>query len=382
MKIIYIHESIAYKGGLERIFVEKMNYLADKFQYEVYLLTTSQGDVPFSFPLSPQVRHIDLGVRFHSQYRYRYFKRLREAKRLDNLFRERAQAVIDDICPDFIICTTAWKPGVIGRLKGKAKKIMESHCAKEYMAIPDNFSRGCIRDWFDRYEAYKKCRAVQKYCDVLVTLTVSDARSWAKGFRRPIRVLPNFTWFVSLEGYLDYNATRAIAVGRLTYQKGFDQLIKAWAEVHKVYPKWKLDIFGEGVLKDELNAQIKTYGLEGTVTIRPFTDYIAEEYYKSAFFVLISNYEGFGLVLIEAMACGLPCVAYDCPHGPADIIYNEEDGILVEKGNLKDFTDSLIKMILRDEDRERMGHNAKIDMERYSPENIMAKWDTLFKKMI
>ena len=136
------------------------------------------------------------------------------------------------------------------------------------------------------------------------------------------------------------------------------------------------------MLKDELNAQIKTYGLEGTVTIRPFTDYIAEEYYKSAFFVLSSNYEGFGLVLIEAMACGLPCVAYDCPHGPADIIYNEEDGILVEKGNLKDFTDSLLKMILRDEDRKRMGHNAKIDMERYSPENIMAKWDTLFKKMI
>ena len=63
MKIIYIHESIAYKGGLERIFVEKMNYLADKFQYEVYLLTTSQGDVPFSFPLSPQVRHIDLEAR-------------------------------------------------------------------------------------------------------------------------------------------------------------------------------------------------------------------------------------------------------------------------------------------------------------------------------
>ena len=87
-------------------------------------------------------------------------------------------------------------------------------------------------------------------------------------------------------------------------------------------------------------------------------------------------------MLIEAMACGLPCVAYDCPHGPADIIYNEEDGILVEKGNLKDFTDSLLKMILRDEDRKRMGHNAKIDMERYSPENIMAKWDTLFKKMI
>lgn len=150
MKIVYIHESIAHKGGLERIFVDKMNYLADRLQYEVYLLTASQGNTPVSFPLSPRVRHIDLGVRFHSQYQYRYPKRLWEAKKLDNLLKERAQMMIDNIHPDFIICTTAWKPEVIGLLKGKAKKIMESHCAREYMAISDNFSRGCVRDLFDR----------------------------------------------------------------------------------------------------------------------------------------------------------------------------------------------------------------------------------------
>ena len=98
--------------------------------------------------------------------------------------------------------------------------------------------------------------------------------------------------------------------------------------------------------------------------------------------MLSSNYEGFGLVLIEAMACGLPSVAYNCPHGPADIIYNEKDGMLVEKNDLKCFTRSLIKMIQCNENREWMGQNAKIDMKRYSPENIMAKWDNLFKKMI
>lgn len=102
------------------------------------------------------------------------------SKKLDNLLKERAQMMIDNIHPDFIICTTAWKPEVIGLLKGKAKKIMESHCAREYMAISDNFSRGCVRDLFDRYAARTKFCAVRKYCDVLVTLTVSDARSWAK----------------------------------------------------------------------------------------------------------------------------------------------------------------------------------------------------------
>ena len=113
MKIVYIHESIAHKGGLERIFVDKMNYLADRLQYEVYLLTASQGNTPVSFPLSPRVRHFDLGVRFHSQYQYRYPKRLWEAKKLDNLLKERAQMMIDNIHPDFIICTTAWLLGTV-----------------------------------------------------------------------------------------------------------------------------------------------------------------------------------------------------------------------------------------------------------------------------
>ncbi len=204
MKIVYIHESIAHKGGLERIFVDKMNYLADRLQYEVYLLSLT-GKYTCQFPLVPPVRHFDLGVRFHSQYQYRYPKRLWEAKKLDNLLKERAQMMIDNIHPDFIICTTAWKPEVIGLLKGKAKKIMESHCAREYMAISDNFSRGCVRVCLTGMPHAPSSVLCGKYCDVLVTLTVSDARSWAKGCKQPIRIIPNFTSFVSLEDCPNYN---------------------------------------------------------------------------------------------------------------------------------------------------------------------------------
>ena len=101
MKIVYIYESIAHKGGLERIFVDKMNYLADRLQYEVYLLTASQ-EIHLSVSLVPRVRHFDLGVRFHSQYQYRYPQTsVGSKKKLDNLLKERAQMMIDNIHPDF-----------------------------------------------------------------------------------------------------------------------------------------------------------------------------------------------------------------------------------------------------------------------------------------
>ena len=110
---------------------------------------------------------------------------------------------------------------------------------------------------------------------------------------------------------------RVIAIGRLTYQKGFDRLIDAWTIVNRRHPDWKLDIFGEGIRREALNKQIRNNGLEKSVTIHPFTKNIAQEYLNSSIFALSSNYEGFVLVLLEAMGCGLPCVAFDCPNGPA-----------------------------------------------------------------
>ena len=122
MKIVYIHESIAHKGGLERIFVDKMNYLADRLQYEVYLLTASQGNTPVSFPLSPRVRHFDLIYDFIRNTSPLPQTSYGSKKGWIICSKKRAQMMMNNIHPDFIICTTTWKPEIIGLLKGKAKR--------------------------------------------------------------------------------------------------------------------------------------------------------------------------------------------------------------------------------------------------------------------
>ena len=378
MKIVYLYNAIAIKGGVERIFVDKMNYLADKLNHEVYLLTSSQGEHPVSFQLSPNVRHIDLDIRHHIQYQYSLPKRLWMRFRLKHLGNKRLKEAIATIDPDIIICTTTYLSIEVCRLKCRAKKVIESHMARDYTHLTDNFKMGFPNDQINRFNTRRRFRVIEKYSDAVVTLTQSDAQAWRKASK--VYVIPNFTNFASSQSS-SCETKRAIAVGRLTYQKGFDRLIDAWKIVNKSYPDWKLDIFGEGIRQQALNEQIHENGLDGIVTIRPFTSHIKEEYINSSIFALSSNYEGFVLVLLEAMSCGLPCVSFDCPNGPAETITDKEDGLLVKNGDIQGFADALCYLIEQEEERKVFGKRAKENVRRYSPENIMPQWKELFKEL-
>lgn len=379
MKIVYLHEHLISVGGLERIFIQKMNYLAERLHYDVYLVTTSQGNHPFSFPLSKQVKHFDLDINFHLRYRYPYPKRLWIRLKLDSLFKTRAQEMMDRIDPDFIIGTTAWRPEVICRLKGRAKKIMESHCAKSYISMPDTRTTSFVKDKLNKYATRRRLRAAEKYSDAVITLTRTDAKAWEKA--RKVYVIPNFTEYMPPQSST-CEIPRAIAVGRLSYQKGFDRLVSIWSIVNKRFPDWKLDIYGEGICKEALKKQIGELHLDKIVTIHPFTKDILQEYLSSSLFVLSSNYEGFALVLLEAMACGLPCVSFDCPNGPADIIQNGETGLLVKNGDLEGFTNAICHLLADQEERKELGRKAKQEIMNYSPEKVMLQWDRLFKELL
>lgn len=378
MKIIYLYDSIARTGGVERIFIDKMNYLADILQYEVYLITTSQGNHPLSFPLSLKVKHIDLNIRFHEQYQYSFFRRLGVHIKLSKLFNKHLQEEVNRINPDFIICTAAWMPDVVCKLKGNVKKIIESHGAKYYTHIPDKLTLGFFKDKLNEYSAHKKYRIIEKYCDAVVTLTHDDAKEWKKASR--VYVIPNITRIILSESSA-CDVPRVIAVGRLTYQKGFDRLIDIWSKVHKYYPNWLLDIYGEGVYQHILQKQIKENHLESTITIHPFSKDIVKEYLNSSIFALSSNYEGFGLVLIEAMGCGLPCVSFDCPYGPSEIIKDKEDGFIIKNGDNEGFANALCYLIKNETERKIFGKRARQNVTRFSGENIMPKWEKLFNEL-
>ena len=379
MKIVYLHEYIICPGGLERIFVEKMNYLADRLHHDVYLVTSSQGNHPFSFPISKQVKHIDLAVPFHLPYRYPYPKRLWARIKTELLFKKRLQEVIDNISPDFIICTSAWRPDAACKVKGKAKKIIESHCAKAYTPIPHNRTMGLLKDMLNMFNAHKRFRIIEKHADVVVTLTHADAKAWEKAPK--VCTIPNFTEFIQPQSST-CKVHRAIAVGRLTYQKGFDRLIDAWKIVNRQYPDWKLDIFGEGIYREALTSQISDNHLDNTITIHPPTPHIMQEYLNSSIFILSSNYEGFALVLIEAMACGVPCVSFDCPHGPSEIIKDKEDGFLIKNGDVKGLAAAICLLTKDEVKRKEFSKRAKENVLRFSAGTVMAQWNHLLEDML
>ena len=232
----------------------------------------------------------------------------------------------------------------------------------------------------DKIRAKMDERLVRKF-DSFVVLTEEDAEMW--GDVPNIKVIPNAAKFIA-EGYSNCNENRVIAVGRLDYQKGFDRLIEAWALVQQTdkYSDWHLDIFGQGEWRDMLQQMIDERSLQDRVTLNKPTKDIAKEYASSSMLVMSSHYEGFPMVMIEAMACGLPVVTFDYKCGPRDIIDHEINGLLVKDGDIEGLAQALMRLMNDDELRQKMGENARLVVDRYSEEKVMSKWQELYKEIL
>ena len=380
MKIVYIVKYIAQLGGLDRIISFKMNYLAEKLGYEVYLLTYEQGNHPFSFSLSPKIQHTDINVRFFTLNKYCFFKRVLFYINMRQNFRTRIKHNIDLIDPDIVVTSTYSYSilDIIMGLSSKYKIIIESHVDRNSILKQNDYSNDLLLNYIAKqYDDY--ILNSLKKCDAFVTLTKGDFQQW-KGIPRKV-IIPNVISINSGQCSTLQNK-RVISVGRLEPQKGFDMLIAAWKIVSEKHPDWVLDIYGDGGLYDTLQGEIRRMNLSDSCTINKATSQIAEKYIESSIYAMSSIYEGFGLVLVEAMSFGIPCVSFDCPYGPSDIISNNIDGILVEPNNIDKLADGICSLI---EDRERRmeyGKRAKISVERYSAGNIMPKWDELFRSLL
>lgn len=381
MRIVYIYDAIARIGGIERVFVEKMNYLAEVYNYDVFLITSSQGGHPYSFSLSPQIIHFDISVPLHNQYKYKHFTRLWKRLQLEQTFDQQLQLKIKEINPDIIVGTSNFKPDAICQLDCNAKKIIESHCSRSYTGINDGINRNMLMQWLHELQIKQAYKLIENRCDAVVVLTQKDFTEWGKA--KKVQIIPNMTQIVSSDNGIKKKTNHIISVGRLAYQKGFDRLINAWNIVKQKHPSWFLDIYGDnGVLKPEIERQIKELNLVNEIVIHSPTNEITRKYQESEFYVMSSRYEGWGLVLVEAMSCGIPCVAFDCPYGPSDIIEHGKNGLLVENGDVQGLADAICWMIEHEEERKQMGLVAKETSRRFAPEVIMKQWDELFKELI
>lgn len=172
-----------------------------------------------------------------------------------------------------------------------------------------------------------------------------------------------------------------ISVGRLEYQKGYDNLILGFKDINKKYPDWKLNIYGDGSLRNQLQTKINNLGLNKVITLCGHTNDIDSKLNKASIYVMSSIFEGFGMVLVEAMSHGVPCVAYDCPNGPADIIANGINGYLVEDQNIQALNQALEELIKNPAERKRLGSNAPKSILKFSAEIVAQKWHDMLKSL-
>ena len=374
MKIIFLFDAIARMGGMERILTDKMNYFADVAKWEVHLITYQQGDHPFTFPLSKRVRHRDLGCRFVELYKYNFVTRMVKRTLLERRLCRRFAKTVEEIDPDVIACTTYHTIDMkaLNKCKTRALKTIESHVSRAN--VVDLYGGGIIgriRTWLEQCATAREVRKA----DVLIALTEQDAHDW----RRDVRtvVIPNIVSHYPAKINYAADSVHAIAAGRLSRQKGFDMLIEAWRTVHCSHPEWMLDIYGRGEMEEGLNTMIADYGLTGIVTIYEPTEDIYTRYMESGLFILSSRYEGFGLVIIEAMACGLPVVAFNCPYGPM-MIMGEDNEWLVEAGNVQTLAEKVICLIEHPEVRRQLSEVNREIARHYTAEAIMPMWERLY----
>lgn len=381
MTILYFYRSMTLFGGVERILTDKMNYMAEHFGWDITICTYEQGAEPCNYPLSPKVRHVDLGCFFWKKYRAPLWRRFAEERKWQRLLDERVKALLGELRPDIVVGNSIEPQPIkaVRRAGYPGKLVVEAHIYKDcWRAVKAISRKAGIMQWLQS----RKAERAATQADLLVCLSRQDAALWRRDYKRPaISVVPNFMHIFPDSVPAHGELRRALAVGRLDKPKGVDMLVSAWATVAGLHPDWTLDIYGDGPERENIVSQIASLGLQKSVRVVPPTPAIYDEYQSSDFFVQSSLSEGFPMVLIEAMACGLPPVAFDCPIGPA-VIIERGTGLLVPPRDTAALAKAICQMIERPDERRDMGAKARQAMLRYTAGQVMPLWKQLFEELV
>lgn len=373
MKLIYCTHSLCNPGGMERVLLNKVTWLCANTDWEIKIVTTDQNGRPLFYPVPDGVVMIDLDINYSNDNDKGVLTKITGYLRRRRLHKERLTELLMRERADIVVSLYPSESSFIPYIKDGSKKVLELHFNKFFRL---QYNRTGLLGLIDRWRTRQDERIVRRF-DRFVVLTEEDKGYW--GGMSNIQVIPNAALFMA-DRYADMSRKRVIAVGRMDYQKGFDRLIDAWQIVCStgLFQQWRLDIFGQGEWKDMLKARIKEYGLQNSLHLNEPTKEIAKEYADSSMLVMSSNYEGFPMVMIEAMACGLPVVTFDFKCGPRDIIKDEENGLIVPDGDIQALADAMMRLMANESLRQTMSVEARKVTETYSEEVVMGKWVSLF----
>ena len=375
LKLVYLTPALYMAGGVERVLTLKANYFAEHFGYDITIILTEGKDKPLFYPLSPKIKVVNLDINFEELWTCSFIKKIFVYLKKQRLYKKEVEAELMRIRPDITISLLRREINFINDIKDGSKKIGELHVNR---ANYRNFEVGdanVIKNLFAKYWM-RSLVSELKRLDRFVVLTEEDRQAWSE--LSNVSVIPDPLSFVPTQKST-LTEKRVIAVGRYVYQKGFDLLLQAWAKVEKEHGDWQLAIFGDGdrTPYEQLMRQLSID--ESRCHLNGPTSMIQQEYVNSSLFVFSSRFEGFGMVLVEAMACGLPVVSFACPCGPKDIVKHGEDGLLVENGNVEALADNLSRLMNDESLRCSMSQAAQRNAQRFNLEHIAERWKVFFE---
>lgn len=376
-KIAYIVGGLYSLTGMNSTLTRKINWLANNTDYDLYMILTEKAYLPWVFDINPKVKWVNFDINFDELDSMPLHKKLVHYVIKQRKYKQLFEDYLMQIHPDITVSIVRREINFINDIKDGSKKVGEIHFTRSsYRNISIPYCPKILNEYLSKLWMNSLVSKLKKL-DKFVTLTQEDSSLWTELDNKV--VIPNFVPEYDGE-YAKLDTKKAIAVGRYSWEKGFDLLVDIWSIVNKKHPDWTLNIYGVGdytSLQEEANKK----GLEKVFICHPATKDIYSKYKESSIFLMTSRYEAHPLVLLEAMSVGLPPIAFACPCGPRDIINKGENGILVEMDDLNSYAKGVCELIEDNQKRITIAKNAIKKTKEYPKDTIMKKWVDLFESL-
>lgn len=356
MKILYITPTIYDEGGVAKVISVKTNVLIEAYHCKIGVVTFNNTSTDTFHPFHSSIEKFDVkATGFKPLKIFNYYQKVKE--------------IIKTYRPNVIvICDFGWKGFFFSKfVKTTIPIVFEIHGSLY------NESKKIKNKKLLNYRAFIRKKLLFGYKNVIFLSKLSQNEWNKKG-----EIIPNPIQITNQVAPLKNHT--AIAIARHSYEKGIDRLILIWEKVAQ-NSNWILEIYGDGYLFEKHQNQIEELGLNDKIKLFKPVKNIQGKFLGASLFVMTSRTEGFPMALLEAMEVGLPVIAYDCPIGPRSILSNEHSGFLIEDGNENEFVAKVLALQNDEATRERIGQNAKQEMQKLHPDVIAKMWFDYFTSL-
>ena len=356
----------------------KANYFAEQYGYDVTIIVTEGIGKPPFFPISDKVNIVNLNIDFEELWNRPFWQKLVLYVIKQHKYKKSLKEQLLRIRPDITISTLRREINFLAKINDDSLKIGELHLNRANFRTLESSKFGLIQRLFVKWWKNRLVDHLQAL-DKLVVLTESSVKEWPE--LDNVVMIPD-PLPIQVDSKSPLTSKHVVTIGRYSFEKGYDLLLRSWTIVQKEIHDWHLDIYGMGDAAAykkqavQLDIDLSRCHFYGSVSD------VQKVYNNCSVFALTSRFEGFGLVLVEAMACGVPVISFACQSGPLELISDGQNGLLVPLSDVSAFAEKLICLIKDPELRASLAEGGLKTAQSCSLEKVASQWKAMFDNLM